>query len=150
MQKDNSTSLQNNKLGSLGRLKNLLRNLQRNQKLLESYDHVIQEQLAEGVMEKVNDEANCGQQEFYLPHKAVICENAESTKLRIVYDVSTRENSKSVSLNDCVEAVPALQNLLWSILIRTIFKPIVLCGDLQKAFLEIRIKKENHDALRFH
>ena len=101
-------------------------------------------------MEKVNDEANCGQQEFYLPHKAVICENAESAKLRIVYDASTRENSKSLSLNDCLETGPALQNLLWRILIRTIFKPIVLCGDLQKAFLQIQIKKEDNDAIRFH
>ena len=41
--KDNSTSVQNNKLGCLGRLKNLLRSLKRNQELFESYDQVIQE-----------------------------------------------------------------------------------------------------------
>ena len=52
MWKDNSTVLQNNKLGSLGRLKSLLQSLQRNQKLFESYDQVIKEQLAEGVVEK--------------------------------------------------------------------------------------------------
>ena len=47
------------------------------------------------------------------------------------------ENSRSFSLNDCLETGPALQNLLWSVLIRTRFKPTALCGDLQKAFLQI-------------
>ena len=42
------------------------------------YDQVIQEQLVEGVVGRVSEEVNFGQQEFYLPHKAVICENAES------------------------------------------------------------------------
>ena len=76
------------------------------------YDQVIQEQLAEGVVERVTEEVNFGQREFYLPHKAVIRENAESTKLRIVYDASARENSRSFSLNDCLETGPVLQNLL--------------------------------------
>lgn len=62
-------------------------------------------------MEKVNDETNCGQREFCLPHKAAILENTESTKLRIVYDASTRENNKSLTLDYCLEIGPALQNL---------------------------------------
>ena len=36
------------------------------------------------------------------------------------------------------------------VLIRTRFKPIGLCGDLQKAFLQIKIKAADRDALRFH
>ena len=87
------------------------------------------------MVERVTEKLNFGQGEFYLPHKAVIRENAESTKLRIVYDASARENSRSFSLNDCLETGPALQNFLWSILIRTRFKPIALCEDLQKEFL---------------
>ena len=102
------------------------------------------------MVERVTEKLNFGQGEFYLPHKAVIRENAESTKLRIVYDASARENSRSFSLNNCLKKVLALQNLLWSILIRTRFKPIALRGDLQKAFLQIRIKAANRDALRFH
>ena len=148
--KDNCSTLASNKSGSLGRLRNLLRNLQKDQKLFEMYDQVIQEQLAEGVVERVTEEVNFDQQQFYLPQKAVIRENAESTKLRIVYDASARENSRSFSLNDCLETGSALQNLLWSVLIRTRFKPIALCGHLQKAFLQTRIKADNCDALSFH
>ena len=102
------------------------------------------------MVKKVNDEANSGQWEFYLPHKAVIRENTESTKLQTVYDAFARENSRSLWLNNCLETDPALQNLLWGNLIRTRFKPIALWDDLQKSFLRIRIKKEDCDALRFH
>ena len=104
------------------------------------YDQVIQEQIAERVVERVTEEVNFGQREFYLLYKAVISENAENTKLRIVYDASARENSRSFSLNDCLETGLALQNLLWSVLIRTRFKPIALFRDLEKAFLQIRCK----------
>lgn len=42
-------------------------------------------------------------------------------------------------MNDCLEKGPALQNLLWDVLVRNHLKPIALAGDL------------NHrDALRFH
>ena len=73
-----------NKSGSLGRLRNLLRNLQKDQKLSEMYDQVIQERLPEAAVERATEEVNFGQQELYLLHKAIICENAESTKLQIV------------------------------------------------------------------
>jgi hypothetical protein len=43
-----------------------------------------------------------------------------------------------------------LQNLLWSILVRSRFLPILLTGDLEKAFLQVRIKEAERDALRFH
>ena len=102
------------------------------------------------MVEKVTEEVNFGQQEFYLLRKAAICEHAKITKLLIVYDASARENSRSFSMKDCLETGPALQNVLWSVLIRTRFKPIALCRDLQKSFLQTRIKAEDHDGLRFH
>ena len=68
-------------------------------------------------MEKVNDEANYGQREFYLPHKAVIREKAES-KLQIIYDSSARAK--------CYQRMIALQNIIWGILITTRSKSIVL------------------------
>ena len=88
--------------------------------------------------------------EFYIPHKPVIRESAESTKLRIVYDASAKANEKSPSLNDCLETAPSLQNLLWDVLVRNRLKPIALAGDLKQAFLQVRIRIEDRDVLRFH
>ena len=45
---------------------------------------------------------------------------------------------------------PTLQNLLWNILVRNRFKPVALAADLKQAVLQIRIKNEDRDALRFH
>ena len=129
--------LPNNKMGSLGRLSNLVKRLQRQPMPLEKFDEIIQEQLAEGIIEKVTDEPKG--KEFYIPHKPVICESAESTKIRIVFDGSARANERSPSLNDCLETGPPLQNLLWNVLVRNRFKAVALAGDLKQAFLQIRI-----------
>ena len=91
--------------------------------------------------------------EFYIPHKAVVREAAESTKLRIVYDASARESEKSPSLHECLEAGPCrppLQNRLWAVLVRVRFQLVALTGDIKKAFLQVRIREGDRDALRFH
>ena len=48
--------------------------------------------------------------EFYIPHKAVIRENAATPKMRIVYDASARAKDAALSLNECLERGPPLQN----------------------------------------
>ena len=68
--------------------------------------------------------------EFYIPHKAVVREAAESTKLRIVYDASASESEKSPSLNECLEAGPPLQNRLWAVLVRVRFQSMAMTGDM--------------------
>ena len=85
---------------------------------------------------------------YYIPHKPVIRPDAETTKLRVVYDASSSSNG--ISLNSCLEPGPNMQNLLWSVLIRNRLYPIALCADMKKAFLQIRIKEEDRDVLRFH
>ena len=46
----------------------------------------------------------------YLPHRPVVCENVESTKVGIVYDRSAKASSSIISLNNCLETEPPLQN----------------------------------------
>ena len=133
----------------MGRLNNLLRNLSRNNQL-ETYDDIIREHQKAGIVETVDRNVNCQSKEFYMSHKAVIRESAQTTKVRIVYDASAKPNSNTPLLNDCLETGPSLQNFLWDILVRTRLRPVLLCGDIEKAFLEIRIRENDGDALRFH
>ena len=146
--KSGHAPLPNNKSASLGRLSSLVRRLKQNPQLLDQYDEIIQEQLDQNIIEEVKEEPKG--REFYIPHKPVIRETAESTKMRIVYDASARANEKSPSLNDCLETGPPLQNLMWSVLIRNRFKPVALAGDMKQAFLQIRIREADRDSLRFH
>lgn len=145
--KGNHPTLPTNEAGSKRRLDQLIRKLERNGQY-EEYDSIIQDQLQEGIVEPA-PETPTGK-EFYIPHKGVNRENAESTKLRIVYDASAREKDNQPSLNDCLHPGPPLQNRLWDILVRSRFYPVLLTGDLKKAFLQVRIKKEERDSLRFH
>ncbi|XP_074629800.1 uncharacterized protein LOC141887949 [Acropora palmata] len=145
--KGNHPTLPNNKAGSLKRLENTVRKLE-NQGLLEQYDAIIKEQLVEGIVEPA-EEQFVGR-EFYIPHKPVIRESAESTKLRIVYDASARAYDKAPSLNDCLHAGPPLQNQLWSVMVRARFHPVLTTGDMKQAFLQVRIRMQDRDAMRFH
>ena len=79
--------LPNVRNGSLCRLTNLVKKLEKVPSYLDEYDRIIQDQLEQGIVERVNDEPQ-GEREFYIPHKSVIREAAESTKMRIVFDAS--------------------------------------------------------------
>ena len=80
----------------------------------------------------------------------MIQESEETTKIRIIYDTSAKPNKDFVSLNECLETGPPLQNSLCDILLRSCFRPILLCEDIEKAFLQIRIRESERNVLRFH
>ena len=143
----NHPLLHSNKQGSLRRLYNLNKMLER-EGLTTEYNQIIQEQKEEGIIEQCSAEP--AGREFYIPHKPVIRKKAATTKLRVVYDASARASTDAPSLNECLYPGPALQNKLWDVLVRQRFYPVAIFGDIQKAFLQIRIKEQERDALRFH
>ena len=57
---------------------------------VRKYDEIIQEQLKHGTIEAAPQKAMG--KEFYILHKDVTRNDAESTKLRIVYDALVRES----------------------------------------------------------
>ena len=80
----NKVPLNNNKSGSMERLKSLLKRLEQNSEIFKAYDQVIRDQLVNTVTEKVSENQSENPKEFFLPHRPVIRQNAESTKLRAV------------------------------------------------------------------
>ena len=144
--KANHPPLPTNEAGNRRRLTSLVRKLKKDVNY-EQYDKIICEQLEQGIIEKASNEPTG--KEHYLPHKAVIRKSAETTKLRIVYDASAKEQGDQPSINECLNPGPPLQNLLWEILVRSRFYPVLLTSDIEKAFRQVRIKSEERDALRF-
>ena len=118
----NHPPLPTNKVGSRRRLTSLVRKLKKEGNY-EQYDKIICEQLEQGIIEKASKEPTG--KEHYLPHKAVVRKSAETTKLRIVYDASAKEQSDQPSINECLNPGPPLQNLLWEILVRSRFYPVL-------------------------
>ena len=54
-----------------------------------------------------------------------------------------------MSLNVCLETRPPLRNLNLDILTKLRFRPILLCGDIERVYLHIRINECERDILRF-
>ena len=126
-----------------------MKKLEKEPNHLDEYDRIIQDQLEQGIVERVTDEPQ-GEREFYQPHKPVVREAVESTKMRIGFNALAKAEQTSPSLNDCLETRPSLQNLLWSVLVRNRFKPVALCVDLKQAFLQVQILEADRETLRFH
>jgi hypothetical protein len=144
--KANHPRLPTNEAGSRRRLVSVIKKRTREGNY-ERYDDIMREQLDQGIIERAPVEASG--KEHYLPHKGVVKQSAETTKLRIVFDASAKESSEQPSLNECLYPGPPLQNQLWNILVRIRIYPIPLTSDIEKAFLQIRIKEQERDSLRF-
>ena len=124
----------------------------RSQGIIERYDQVIQDQIKAGIVERITGSAT-GQRHFYIPHKGVVRDSGETTKLKAAYDASARAYSGAPSLNEYLNPGPPLQNKSWSVLVRLVrarFNPIAVTGDIKQAFLQVRIREQDRNALRFH
>ena len=97
--KEKPPPVDKNKSESLGRLNSLLHNLKRNDQF-NTYNDIIRDQQENGIVEKVDEKSQCQNNEYYMPHKAVVREAAKTTTVRIVYDASAKSSSKNVSLNE--------------------------------------------------
>ena len=86
---------------------------------------------------------------YYLPHHGVLCREALTTKLRVVFAASSKPSNDSPSLNECLYSGPALNATIFNVLLRFRDKRIALAGDIEKAFLSVGITEEDRDVLRF-
>ena len=134
---------------SLSCMKGRLKRLKREPHVLNEYDSIIREQLSAGVIEKVSEFEETSDKVHYLPHHAVVRKDAETTKLRIAYDASSKETKYGTSLNDCLHTGPSLNPLLFDILVRFRENKITLVGDIEKAFLNVAVDPQDRSSLRF-
>ena len=79
----------------------------------------------------------------------MIREDAETTKLRVVYDASCKNRKTGISLNNCLHVGPSLTPMIFDVLLRFLANQVALVGDIEKAFLNIEIHPEDRDCLRF-
>ena len=141
-------ALPTNYENSLMRLKSLGKKLRKDPQTLDKYNEILIEQVESGVIEQVT-ELEPAEKTYYLPHMAVIRAEAETTKVRIVYDASCKDRKTGTALNDCLHVGPPLTPLIFDVLLRFRENRIALVGDIEKAFLNIEIHPIDRDCLRF-
>ena len=79
----------------------------------------------------------------------MVWDNAETTKVRIVYDASCKDRKMGIALNDCLHVGPPLTPLIFDILTRSREAKVASVGDIEKAFLNIEVDPADRDCLRF-
>jgi len=99
------------------------------------------------IIAKVPESEN-GSGVHYLPHKAVVRNDKITTKTCIVFDTSAKDKHKFL-LNECLATGPSLT---LSLAFYTRFRTYnyVVVGDIEKAFLQISIRPEDREYVRFY
>jgi len=146
--KEGHTPLPRNYCNSFKCLKGQIERLKSVPGNLNAYNAIIKEQAEVGIIERVM-ELEMPDKVHYLPHHAVIWNEAKTTKIHMVYDASSKEGKGGVSLNDCLHVGPALSPLLYDMLIWFREKHVALAGDIEKAFLNVEVKLRDRDCSRF-
>uniref|UniRef100_A0A915B870 CCHC-type domain-containing protein n=1 Tax=Parascaris univalens TaxID=6257 RepID=A0A915B870_PARUN len=132
----------------MGRLKTSLKHLQKDPELLRAYEKTFDEQLKTGIIEDVTNTPPEGPM-YYMPHQAVVRPGKATTKIRIVYDASSKTRKEGHSLNDVLLRGPLLLTKLCGVLLRVRLAPILITADVEKAFLQIGLHHDQRDAVRF-
>ena len=142
--KDSHCILTDNYQLSLNHLDGILWHLQQDQDIQHEYDSVIKTQIQQGIVEIVeHPEQTDAERVHYLPHHAVVRRDQDTTKLRIVYDASSKVNGPS--LNDCLHAGPKFDKKI----LRFCIHKVALAADIERAFLMIAMAEKDRDVLRF-
>ncbi|XP_043241030.1 uncharacterized protein LOC122391301 isoform X1 [Amphibalanus amphitrite] len=143
------SKLSDNREAAEARLSSLSRKLDGNPLLRERYDCALREMETSGVICEVPTEEMCSEfPVYYMPHRPVVKETSRGMKVRPVFDASAR-GYNGLSLNDCVELGPALIPSLPEVLLRFRRWRFGFSADIVKAFLQVRLAREDQDVHRF-
>ena len=133
---------------SLCRLMWLTTRLDANPKLFMEYDMIFKEYERCGIIEQVSLTEECKPGKVhYLPHCAVVREEKTTTKVRPVFNASSK--SSGPSSNDCLYAGSNLLPKIFDILLRLRLHRIVVMSNIKQAFLNVAINTAHKDYLQF-
>ena len=133
---------------SVSRVLSTFKKLKANPEQLAEYDKIIRTQESRGQIERVDMKSSQFTVCHYLPHRGVVREDRETTKLRIVFDASAKRKGHP-SLNECLETGPNLLPKIFDNLVRFRAFQIAIVSDIKEAFLNIGISEKDRDLLRF-
>ncbi|XP_026331312.1 uncharacterized protein LOC113238692, partial [Hyposmocoma kahamanoa] len=132
---------------AIKRLEILERKLQREPNLRDEYNKVMEEYLSLNHMRPVRAIELQNPKAVYLPHHAVVREDKETTRVRVVFDASSKGDN-DFSLNDDLLVGPKLQQDLRHILMRWRSHKVCVVADIIKMYRMVRVAEEDTDFQR--
>nr|XP_034837780.1 uncharacterized protein LOC117994009 [Maniola hyperantus] len=124
------------------KLLSLEKRLLKDEKLYIEYQNVMQEYLTLNHMSPIKGEDIENPKSVYLPHHAVVREDKDTTKVRVVYNASSK-GVNNVSLNDDLLVGPKLQQDLRHLLMRWRKFRVCIIADLVKMYRQVRVTEED-------
>ena len=143
---ENPEKLPDNYILSKKRTENLVSKLRKNLDQLCEYGNIINDCLKDGILEEVSP-INKTDAVHYLPHRAVVKEERETTKTRIAFNASAKYQDEK-SLNDVLDSGPCMLPRIFDILVRIRLGKIGIVTDIKQAFLKIAIDEDQCDFLQ--
>ena len=134
---------------AMGRLRSLVHRFKSEETLLYKYDEIIQQQLQLGIIEEMDTSLPTDTNKHYLPHHPILTPSKSTTKIRIVYDASSKLKNGDNSLNECLYRGPVILPDLCGLLLRFRIYRVAVLADIEKAFLQLRIQQKDQDVTRF-
>ncbi|XP_048481684.1 uncharacterized protein LOC119693389 [Plutella xylostella] len=137
----------NSKQIATQRFMQLERKFRRASDLKEEYTKVINDYIEQEHMERIPEKEKDIKKSVYLPHHAVVRDDKETSKTRVVFDAACK-NSNNVSLNDELLVGPQLQEDLRNLLTRWRMKRICFMADIKQMYRQILVSKDDADYQR--
>ncbi|XP_071576350.1 uncharacterized protein [Temnothorax nylanderi] len=104
-----------------------------------NYAKFMQDYLDNDYMKPIRQPFPADGRVFYLPHHGVFKADSTTTKLRVVFDASSRDLN-GVSLNQVLQSGPKLQTDIFVILLRFRIGRVALTADVKQRFLRILVE----------
>lgn len=145
---DESTrELGNSRTAAMKRLLQVERRLSGDAHLQEQYVSFMREYAEMGHMKRANGDPSSDSLSYYLPHHCVLKESSSTTKLRVVFDASSK-SSTGISLNERQFIGPRLQDDLFAIVVRFRQHRIALTADIAKMYRQVLVDERDRDFQR--
>jgi hypothetical protein len=147
--KDNVVQLSKSYDIAMRRFLSLERRLEKFPKIYNQYRDFIQVYCELGHMEEVIDnEINIDRRDYvYIPHSYVVNEDSRTTKLRVVFDASSKTDT-GISLNDVLMKGPVIQEELIKIIARFRTHKYAFSSDITKMYRQVWIDKSHRNYQR--
>lgn len=145
--KSDKNQLGYSKGAAIARLLQTEKKLKQNPSQQEEYNNFLREYQQLGHMSPSSPYKGEESKVFYLPHHAVIKADSSTTKLRVVFDASCKSSSH-LSLNDCLDSGPKIQQDLRQILLRWRIHRYVFTADIEKMFRQIKVAHKDRNFQR--
>ncbi|XP_036148371.1 uncharacterized protein LOC105833274 [Monomorium pharaonis] len=129
-------NLRNSREIAMQQFRRLEHRLERKPHIKKEYTEFMREYMRLGHMRKLLSWG--ARPHYYLPHHCVIKEASSTTRLRVVFNASSKTTT-GVSLNDILMTGPVVQQDLLSILIRFCIFKVAFVADISKMYRQVLI-----------